>query len=68
MKTQITGGADLINSPEAAKKKFNDYATEVIIPHYKSHARKYHRADVVFDIYCQDSLTRARRKVGLPNH
>ena len=71
--TVIIDGAALVNAkPPGAAKTFDDYASEVIVPHIKTYADRYFRVDVVFDVYLENSLkaetrqkrgSEARRKV-----
>ena len=65
----IIDGAALINqkSPGAART-FDDYATEVILPVLYTYSRKYHKTDLVFELYKSDSLkasTRRKRGAGI---
>ena len=47
--TVVIDGAALINvKSSGAAKTFDDYATELIIPHIESYARKHSRVDIVF--------------------
>ena len=69
-----TGVALLYAEPNAdaiiidGSRTFDDYATEVILPVLYTHSRKYHRTDLVFDMYKSDSLkasTRIERGTGI---
>ena len=53
----IIDDAALINQKSlGAARTFHDYATEVILPVLHTYSRKYHRTDLVFDMYKSDSL------------
>ena len=52
--TVIIDGAALVNAkPPGAAKTFDDYASEVIVPHIKTYAERYSRVDVVFWCLCK---------------
>ena len=65
----IIDGAAMVNSkPPRESKTFDDYAQDIILPYIDSCLSKYHRVDIVFDVYIQDSLkasTRVKRGSGV---
>jgi len=65
----ILDGAATVNMCQpGSSKTFNEYATEVFLPHVKSQLHHSSRVDVVWDEYLPDSLkaeTRSTRGKGV---
>ena len=64
----IIDGSALVNAlPPRISKTFAEYAEREFIPKVDACAKKYHRTDIVFDIYKPSSLkteTRSKRGMG----
>ena len=64
----IIDGSSLVYSlSPKASKTFEDYAVQDVVPKIKAYSSKYHRTDIVFDVYLNSSLkteTRSKRGTG----
>lgn len=57
----INAAAMMHEKPQGAAQTFDNYATDVVLPTLHFFSRKYHRTDLVFDIYESDSLKASTR-------